>query len=64
MITGDALPAVAPSSSLRAATESLRRSGLDGIPVLEAGVLAGILTRRVVADAIRARMQRPGAARP
>jgi CBS domain-containing protein len=55
---------VAPSSSLRAATESLRRSGLDGIPVLEAGVLAGILTRRVVADAIRARMQRPGAARP
>jgi Zn-dependent protease/predicted transcriptional regulator len=64
MITGDALPAVAPSSSLRTATESLRRSGLDGIPVLEAGVLAGILTRRVVADAIRARMQRPGAARP
>jgi Zn-dependent protease/predicted transcriptional regulator len=64
MVASDTVPSVAPDTSLRAATESLRRSGLDGIPVLEAGALAGVVTRRVVADAIRLRMQRAGPARP
>ena len=64
MVASDTIPSVEPTSSLRAATEKLRRSGLDGIPVLEAGSLAGILTRRVVVDVIRAGMQRPGPARP
>jgi CBS domain-containing protein len=64
MVASDTVPTVAPDTSLRAATDSLRRSGLDGIPVLEAGALAGIVTRRVVADAIRLAMQRPGHARP
>lgn len=64
MVASDTIPSVEPTASLRAATEKLRRSGLDGIPVLEAGTLAGILTRRVVVDVIRARMQRPGPVRP
>jgi Zn-dependent protease/predicted transcriptional regulator len=52
MVSGDALPSVGPETSLRDALERFHRSGLDGLPVLEAGALTGIVTRRAVAKAI------------
>ncbi len=52
MVSGDALPHVGPEMSLRDALDQLHRSGLDGLPVLEAGTLTGIVTRRAVAKAI------------
>ncbi len=52
MVSGDAMPSVAPETSLRDALDQFHRSGLDGLPVLEAGALAGIVTRRAVATAI------------
>jgi len=64
MRTTEALPEVAPSTSLRAARDLLERSGLDGLPVMDAGRLAGIVTRRGVAKAIHDRAIRAGAAGP
>jgi hypothetical protein len=65
MVSGDALPSVAPETSLRDALERFHRSGLDGLPVLEAGALTGIVTRRAVAKALaeaaRDRRRRGGA---
>ena len=52
MVTGDAMPSVGPDTSLRDALERFHGSGLDGLPVLEAGALTGIVTRRAVAKAI------------
>ena len=52
MVSGDAMPSVAPETSLRDALDRFHRSGLDGLPVLEAGALTGIVTRRAVATAI------------
>ncbi|MGH2476990.1 MAG: site-2 protease family protein, partial [Candidatus Limnocylindrales bacterium] len=43
MVTGDALPEVAPDTTLLVALDQLRRSGLDGLPVFDAGVMAGIV---------------------
>jgi Zn-dependent protease/predicted transcriptional regulator len=57
MVSGEALPEVAPDTTLRAAFDQLRRSGLDGLPVLDAGRLTGIVTRRAITEAIRARLQ-------
>lgn len=52
MVSGDALPRVGPEMSLRDALDRLHRSGLDGLPVVEAGALTGIVTRRAVAKAV------------
>ena len=52
MVSGDALPRVGPEMSLRDALDRLHRSGLDGLPVVEAGELTGIVTRRAVAKAV------------
>src|SRR5688572_18478038 len=52
MVSGDALPSVGPETSLRDALDRFHGSGLDGLPVLEAGALTGIVTRRAVAKAI------------
>jgi Zn-dependent protease/CBS domain-containing protein len=57
MVKGDTLPSVGPEMSLRAALEHLHRSGLDGLPVIEAGALTGIVTRRAVAEVIRDRLR-------
>jgi Zn-dependent protease/predicted transcriptional regulator len=57
MVSGEALPEVAPDTTLRAAFDQLRRSGLDGLPVLDAGRLTGIVTRRAITEAIRAQLQ-------
>ncbi len=65
MISGDALPSVGPETSLRDALDQFHRSGLDGLPVLEAGALTGIVTRRAVikalAEAGRDRLRTGGA---
>ena len=56
MVSGDALPRVAPETTLRAAFDQLRRSGLDGLPVVDAGAMTGIVTRRAITEAIRSRV--------
>lgn len=64
MVSGDALPSVGPEMSLRAALDHLHRSGLDGLPVMEAGALTGIVTRRAVGEAVRDRLRARKAAAP
>ena len=59
MVKTDALPEVGPDTTLQVALDQLRRSGLDGLPVFDAGVMLGIVTRRAVALAIRDRLH-PG----
>ena len=61
MVGGDAMPRMAPETSLRTALDELHRTGLDGLPVMEAGSLAGIVTRKAVAEAIHDRLQTKGA---
>lgn len=55
MARADTLPTIVPETTVRAALEHLQRTGLDGLPVTEAGAITGVVTRRAVADAIRAR---------
>jgi Zn-dependent protease len=64
MISGDSLPSIGPEMSLRAALGHLHRSGLDGLPVTEAGALTGIVTRRAVAEAVRDRLRASEATAP
>jgi Zn-dependent protease/CBS domain-containing protein len=52
----EGLPRIEPTTTLRAALDHLHRTGLDGLPVTEDGVLTGIVTRRAVAEAIRDRV--------
>jgi Zn-dependent protease len=49
------LPSIEPSTPVHAARDQLHRTGLDGLPVFEAGRLAGIVTRRAIAQAVRDR---------
>lgn len=56
MTAASGLPAIDPDTTVRAALDHLQRMGLDGLPVLEAGSLAGVVTRRAVAEAIRSRL--------
>jgi len=49
------LPTLEPDGSLTEAMERLRDSRLDGLPVLEGADLRGVLTRRSIAIALRAR---------
>jgi Zn-dependent protease/predicted transcriptional regulator len=61
MAAADTLPLIEPSTTVRVALRSLHGSGQDGLPVTDAGRLAGIVTRRSIADAIRARRLEHGA---
>lgn len=49
------LPTMSPREGLVGAVEQLQRSGLDGVPVLDAGRLVGVLTRRSIGLAVQAR---------
>jgi Zn-dependent protease len=49
------LPLVGPEESLADGLERLRTSRLDGLPVRDGALLRGVLTRRSVAVALRAR---------
>lgn len=55
-VGGDALPEVAPETTLRVVRDELGRSGLDALPVLEAGSMAGVITRRAVFETVRDRL--------
>ena len=56
MTARGSLPEIDPATTVRAALDQLHRAGVDGLPVFEAGTLAGIVTRRAVAEAIRDRL--------
>jgi Zn-dependent protease/CBS domain-containing protein len=60
MVAPPALPTLAPEDELLRAVERLRRTGLDGLPVMRGSELLGVLTRRSVVLAIQARMRRAG----
>ena len=64
MVSPPTLPTLAPDDELWSALERLRRTGLDGLPVVRGSELLGVLTRRGIVAVIQARM-RPvaGAAR-
>ena len=55
MIAVADVPTVGPEESLTDGLERLRESRLDGLPVLEGADLRGVLTRRSIAVALRAR---------
>jgi CBS domain-containing protein len=58
------LSVLAPTDAVWPAVERIRRSGLDGLPVIGLEGLAGMLTRRAVALAIQARRTPGKAASP
>lgn len=60
MIAPPALPSLAAEDALWAGMEMLRRTGLDGVPVMAGSALLGILTRRAVVTAIQARVAAQG----
>lgn len=55
MTETDELPDIDPTTPVRAARDQLQRTGLDGLPVHEAGRFTGIVTRRAIAQAIHDR---------
>lgn len=62
MATPPKLVLLAPDVALRSALEQLQRAGLDGLPVVEAGRLIGVLTRRSIGRLVQARQRgEPGA---
>lgn len=55
MVGPPRLHLLGPNQTLVEGVERLQGSGLDGVPVVEGGQLVGILTRRAIGEAIRAR---------
>jgi Zn-dependent protease/predicted transcriptional regulator len=53
---------LSPTDSLRDALEQLQRQRLDGLPVMDAGNLVGVLTRRAAALFVRAKQGKVPAA--
>ena len=51
------LPTTTPDESLTVALDRLRRSHLDGLPVLDGAALRGVLTRRSIAAILHARAE-------
>ena len=51
------LPTTSPDESLTVALDRLRRSHLDGLPVLDGAALRGVLTRRSIAAILHARAE-------
>ncbi|HET9614917.1 MAG TPA: CBS domain-containing protein [Candidatus Limnocylindrales bacterium] len=62
MVGGTAMPTAAPEDRLTDALERLRRSHLDGLPVLDGATLRGVLTRRSIAAILHARANARGQA--
>jgi CBS domain-containing protein len=62
MVGGDDLPTAGVEDRLTDALERLRRSRLDGLPVLDGTVLRGVLTRRSIAALLHARAESRGQA--
>ncbi|MDO8485016.1 MAG: site-2 protease family protein [Candidatus Limnocylindrales bacterium] len=61
MVAAPGLPVIDSATPIRAVLEQLQRHGLDGLPVVDAGTLAGVVTRQGVVEALRLRAlaQRP-----
>jgi CBS domain-containing protein len=55
MVSPPTLPTLGPDDELWSALERLRRTGLDGLPVMRGAELLGVLTRRSVVAAVQAR---------
>ena len=62
MVGGTDMPTAAPDDRLTDALERLRRSHLDGLPVLDGTILRGVLTRRSIAAILHARAEAQGQA--
>ncbi len=63
MVSPPALLVVAPETSIRAALDRLARAGIDGLPVMEGGALAGMRhPARGGRRAIQGRADRAGVA--
>ncbi len=56
MVTPPAAPFLRPDDLVWTALQLLQKSGVDGLAVVEDGRVAGMLTRRAAAEAIRDRM--------
>jgi len=63
MVQPPRLTFLAPGDALKGALERIQRAGLDGLPVLEDGRLAGVLTRRGIARFVQGR-DKPGPGTP
>lgn len=55
MVGPPSMATVAPGDSLWSALDRLRRTGLDGLPVVESNGSVGLLTRRLIASTIQDR---------
>jgi Zn-dependent protease/predicted transcriptional regulator len=55
MVAPPRLPFIGARDTLWSALDHLRRTGLDGLPVVDAGGLLGIVTRQVIAETIQSR---------
>jgi Zn-dependent protease/CBS domain-containing protein len=60
MIRPPSLPVLSPDASAQSAVDDLARTSLDGLPVVEDGVLTGVVLRRTVAEALRVRAKEAG----
>lgn len=60
MVAPPEMPTARPEDRLTDALESLRRSHLDGLPVLDGSTLRGVLTRRSIAALLHARAESRG----
>ena len=62
MVAPPEMPTARPDDRLTDALESLRRTHLDGLPVLDGSTLRGVLTRRSIAALLHARAESRGQA--
>ena len=62
MVAPPEMPTARPEDRLTDALESLRRTHLDGLPVLDGSTLRGVLTRRSIAALLHARAESRGQA--
>jgi len=62
MVGPPEMPVAYPEESLTVALDRLRRSHLDGLPVLDGAALRGVLTRRSIAAILHARADAQGQA--
>ena len=60
MIGPPSMSTLMPSDSLWAALDRLRRTGLDGLPVVAGDTFVGLVTRQLVATAIQDRARLRG----
>ena len=64
MLGGAELTLLAPDDGLWSAIQRIRRTGAEGLPVVDASGLLGVLTVRSIVAAIQARAQRRGVSVP